>query len=105
MESLFQNITLQEMVKLVKPPKRSDIIKEFVERLNKEILEQNQSELDKARRFNYKPIIRKEWKPAYIAFRLSHIKHKDDLYFLLSMCKDSKSFGKYFWWSLKTNDK
>jgi hypothetical protein len=95
MKALFEGITIEQAVKLVKPPKRKDVIKEFVEKLNDEIVSENQKN-----KYVKGYVPRKEWKPAYIAFRLSHLK-VDDLFYFLSVCKQAKSFGKCFWWNLK----
>ena len=99
MKALFQDMTVEEAVKLIKPPKRNDIIKQFVDTLNDEIKAENE------RNRGYKGFkSRKLWSPSFIAFKLSHLK-RDDLFYFLSLCKSSKCFGKCFWGSLKLDNK
>lgn len=38
-----------------------------------------------------------------VAIRVSHLKRTEDLYYLLSICSDSKSFGQsFFYWTKQT---
>jgi len=71
---------------------RADLIRQFTEAIN--------AERDGVK---YKKL-----KPAFIAFRLSHIKKLSDLYAFLSMCNDrskrGQSFSKYFWWAIKAQE-
>lgn len=97
--SLFSGLKNEEAIKLVKPPLRRDIVKQFVELLNKEIEKEN---LARKYILNYKP--RKLWNSSFIAFKLSHLK-VHDLYYFLSVCKQSQSFGRCFWGCLKDSIK
>lgn len=62
---------------------RSAVIKEFVDELNK----------DRGGRLLVSPKV--------VAMKLSHLK-LPDLYCLLSICRQSKCFGKKFWWAIRT---
>ncbi len=71
---------------------RAEIIKQFVDELNAE------RDGKKYRKLT----------PYVVAFQLSHIKNKNDLYYFLAQCRDRKrtngSFSKYFWWALRPQE-
>jgi hypothetical protein len=72
---------------------RAYILSQFIERLN----------VNAGQKYKVGGVwkIQKEVKPSYIAFKVSHLSLQD-LYYLLSTCKDSKSgFEKCFWGCLK----
>lgn len=96
---LFNNITIKDL----KPPKRSDIVKKFVEYLDKDTDEENEKELKLAFYQRRTPVIRKHIKPSFVAFKMSHLK-VDDLWYFLGYCKEAKHFSKCWWFNLKTNN-
>lgn len=72
---------------------RQYVISQFVERLNVNV----------GKKYKVGEVwkVQQEIKPAFIAFKLSHLS-MSDLYYLLSTCKDSKcGFEKCFWGCLK----
>lgn len=91
MRSIGDILQKREQRKLARS-ERAEIIKQFLEELN--------AERDGVK---YKKLT-----PYVVAYQLSHIKKKSDLYAFLSMCRDRKmrgeSFGKFFWWSLKPKE-
>ena len=87
MTTIGEILARREKYQLAKS-ERAELIKQFYEGIKPTWDEKK-----------YKPL-----KPAYIAFRLSHIKKKSDLYYFLARCKEAKSFSKYFFWALKPQD-
>lgn len=88
METLFQNYKIPEKIK--HRSERGDLLNYFLENIkNKD-----------GKSFNIKRI----------AFVLSHLK-TPDLYYFQSVCKDvqnrrgQEALNKFFWWSLKCNNK
>lgn len=51
---------------------------------------------------NGKKVKLPEIKDHVVAIRVSYIKSVNDLYYLLSSCKQAKSFSKMFWYLTKT---
>lgn len=99
MESLFSNLEsassyLEEKVEKNKiTNERQSVVKDFVEALNLTAGTKYQK--------NGKWVTVKKVLPSYVAYRLSHL-DLQDLYFLLSSCKDAKcGFSKCFYGSLK----
>lgn len=84
--TLIQGITLKDL----KPPKRKDIVKMFVDKLNAQIEEENK----------YAKVQRKLLQPSFVAFKMSHLK-VNELWFFLDECKESKNFSSHWWWALK----
>ena len=90
MENLFQN-ALSRYEKPGKAPnsERADIIGQFVDGINRE-----------RKNTKWSPIT-----PRAVAIKVGHLKTNADLYYLLSICKQAKSFGACFFGSLKPLDK
>jgi hypothetical protein len=97
---LFENITIKDL----KPPKRNDIVKRFVEALEKDVDIENENERKMAYIQHRKPFIRKSPSPSFVAFKMSHLK-VDDLWYFLGYCKEAKHFSKCWWFSLDTKKK
>lgn len=97
---LFENITIKDL----KPPQRKDIVKRFVEHLHHDVEVENEKERALAYSQHRKPFIRKPPAPAFVAFKMSHLK-VDDLWFFLGYCKEAKHFSKTWWFSLKEQPK
>ena len=91
MENLFSNIDLQKYKVKQKTitNERQDIIRQFLEELNKERVGTK-----------FKPLTGRG-----VAIKVGHIKDNHTLYYFLSECKDYKnrngSFSKYFFGALK----
>lgn len=68
---------------------RADIVKKFVERLNKSRIENN-----------YKPLPAKFYA---IKMAQSGLKSNFDLYWFFKYCDETKNFDKTWWWSLKVS--
>lgn len=88
MKSLFEIINNEKELTKQCNSERSDVIRQFVEEINKERIGTK-----------YKPL-----SPKAVAIKLSYLKLQD-LYTFLSLCKDYKnrqqSFSKYFFGALK----
>ena len=95
--ALFENVTIQD----IKPPKRNDIVKRFVEALQEDVRVENEKERLLAYHQHRKPIIRKPPAPSFVAFRMSHLK-VDDLFYFYGYCREAKHFSKCWWFSLDT---
>lgn len=98
--ALFENVTIKDL----KPPKRNDIVKRFVEALQKDVEIENEKERLIAYHQHRKPVIRKPPAPSFVAFRMSHLK-VDDLWYFLGYCREAKHFSKCWWHSLKAVEK
>ncbi len=119
-------LALEDILKKYERPKttitsqRAEIIKQFFDELTRErkidnwmrYLGVNRVRCSKGGikltpdEFKKHELFLKPFTASYIAFRLSHVKDLSDLYYFLSICKDSKnktgSFSKTFFGALKT---
>lgn len=96
---LFENITIKDL----KPPKRSDIVKRFVDKINADTRNSNEIEKIIAREQKRKPMVWKSPLPAFIAVKMSHLS-KERLWMFLGYCSEAKHFSKCWWWSLANMD-
>lgn len=74
---------------------RASVVSMFVDKLKAERGDAKFYVKDE-KRIPLKPI-----NSSLIAIRLSHF-HINDLYYIYSICKDAKSFGKMFWFITRT---
>lgn len=74
---------------------RASVVQMFVDKLRSERGNEKFYVKD-GKRIPLKPI-----SPRLTAIRLSHF-HINDLYYIYSICKDAKSFGKMFWFMTRT---
>ena len=88
MENLFAHYNF-EQPKTNAQSERADIIRQLVEGINRERIGTQ-----------WKPV-----QPRVVAIKVGHLKTNADLYYLLSICKNAKSFGACFFGSIKVLDK